>query len=86
VSVATVEQLKGGSKERNCEIAHRVLGGEHGPARDIVTANASAALVAAGRVATFLEGAAIAAVSIDSGAARDKVRQLAAFSARLTPC
>jgi anthranilate phosphoribosyltransferase len=83
VPIVTVERLKGGSKERNCEIAHAVLGGEHGPARDIVLANASAALVAAGRVTTFLEGVAIAAVSIDSGAARDRVRQLAAFSAPL---
>jgi anthranilate phosphoribosyltransferase len=31
-------------------------------------------------VETFLEGAAIAAVSIDSGAAREKVEALAAFS------
>ncbi len=78
--VATPEQLKGGSKERNCEVAKGVLNGEPGPARDIVIANAAAALVTAARVETFLEGAAIAAVSIDSGAARRKVEELAKFS------
>jgi anthranilate phosphoribosyltransferase len=80
VPVAAAGQLKGGGKERNCEIARAVLNGEHGAARDIVIANAAAALVAAGLVETFLEGAAIAAVSIDSGAARGKVEALAKFS------
>jgi anthranilate phosphoribosyltransferase len=80
VPIATAEQLKGGGKERNCEIARAVLKGEHGAARDIVIANAAAALVAAGRMETFLEAAAIAAVSIDSGAAQGKVNALAKFS------
>jgi anthranilate phosphoribosyltransferase len=79
VPMATAEQLKGGGKERNREIAQSVLNGERGAPRDIVIANAAAALVVAGRVDTFLEGAAIAAVSIDSGAARDKVTALARF-------
>ena len=38
--------------------------------------NAAAALVAAGKCETFLEGVAMAAVSIDSGAARGKVEAL----------
>src|SRR5581483_4272958 len=50
---AQPEELRGGAKERNCEIAQAVLNGEHGAPRDIVIANASAALVAAGRVDTF---------------------------------
>jgi anthranilate phosphoribosyltransferase len=77
VATATLEDLRGGSKTRNFEIARAVLNGEHCAPRDIVIANAAAALVAAGRVETFLEGAAIAAVSIDSGAARGKVEALA---------
>jgi len=81
VPVASAEQLKGGGKERNLEIATAVLNSERGAPRDIVIANAAAALVAAGRVETFLEGAAIAAVSIDSGAARGKVDRLARFVA-----
>jgi anthranilate phosphoribosyltransferase len=76
VRVTTPEELRGGSKERNHEIARAVLNGEHGAPRDIVIANAAAALVAAGKCDTFLEGAAIAAVSIDTRAARGKVEAL----------
>ena len=77
VRTARSEDLRGGSKERNCDIARQVLDGVPGPARDIVLVNSAAALVAAGRVETFLEGMAIATVSIDSGAAKAKVEALA---------
>src|SRR5579863_7995387 len=76
---AKPEDLRGGDKERNCAIARGVLDGERGPARDIVLVNSAAALVAAGALETFLEGMAVAAVSIDSGAARGKAQALAAF-------
>jgi anthranilate phosphoribosyltransferase len=79
VKTAAPEDLKGGNRDRNREIAEAVLAGERGAHRDIVLANAAAALVAAGRVETFLEGTAIAAVSIDTGAARGKVSELAGF-------
>jgi anthranilate phosphoribosyltransferase len=45
-----------------------------------VLANAAAALVAAGRAGDFLEGVRIARESIDSGAAREKLEALVAFS------
>jgi anthranilate phosphoribosyltransferase len=76
---ATADDLKGGDKQRNLTIATEVLAGERGPQRDIVLVNAAAALVAAGKVDTFLEGMAIGTVSIDSGAARRKVAELAEF-------
>jgi anthranilate phosphoribosyltransferase len=57
-----------------------VLAGERGPQRDIVIANSALALVAVAQVETFLEGAAVAAVSIDTGAARDKLEALARFT------
>jgi anthranilate phosphoribosyltransferase len=78
---ASPDDLKGGDKARNLEIATEVLGGARGPQRDIVLVNAAAALVAAGKVETFLEGMAIGTVSIDSGAARRKVAELAEFTA-----
>ena len=84
VKTAAPEDLKGGNRARNLEIAEAVLAGERGAHRDIVLANASAALVAAGRVETFLEGVAIAAVSIDTGAARGKVSELAGFGRKKT--
>jgi anthranilate phosphoribosyltransferase len=80
VHTASPEDLKGGDKEQNLEIAHAVLGGARGPQRDVVIANAAAALVAAGVVETFLEGTAVAAVSLDTGAARAKVEALARFA------
>jgi anthranilate phosphoribosyltransferase len=82
VPTARPEDLKGGDRTRNAAIANAVLSGQRGPHRDIVLANAAAALVAAGRVSTFLEGVAVAAVSIDAGAARGKVEALARFTPR----
>jgi anthranilate phosphoribosyltransferase len=79
VSTATPADLKGGDRLRNVEITASVLNAARGPQRDIVIANAAAALVAAGRVETFLEGAAMASVSIDTGAARAKAAALAQF-------
>jgi anthranilate phosphoribosyltransferase len=72
--------LKGGDTARNLEIARAVLAGERGPQRDIVIANSAVALSAAAQVETFLEGAAVAAVSIDTGAARDKLEALVRFT------
>ena len=48
VRTAASEELRGGGKARNCEIARAVLEGERGAPRDIVIVNAAAALVAAG--------------------------------------
>ncbi len=84
VRTAAPEELRGGDKARNLAIAQAVLAGERGAPRDIVLVNAAAGLVAAGKVATFLEGAAMAAVSIDSGAARRKAEDLARFSQNLS--
>jgi anthranilate phosphoribosyltransferase len=80
VATATREDLVGGDKARNCEIARAVLDGATGPQRDIVLVNASAALVAAGKAGDFADGVAIAERSIDSGAAREKVEALARFT------
>jgi len=74
------EEIKGGDRSRNLSIARSVLAGEPGAQRDIVLVNAAAALVAAGLVETFLEGAAFAAVSIDTGAARAKAEALSRFT------
>jgi anthranilate phosphoribosyltransferase len=80
VPVARPEDLKGGDRQRNLEIACAVLRGAHGPQRDIVLANAAAALVAAGKAEGFLEAAALAAAAIDSGAARTRAEKLAEFT------
>jgi anthranilate phosphoribosyltransferase len=80
VPAATPEDLKGGDLARNAEIARAVLAGRPGPQRDVVLVNASAALVAAGKAASFSDGVLLAARSIDTGAAWRKVEALARFA------
>jgi len=80
VARAMLEDVQGGDVARNVEIAKAVLDGAHGPHRDIVLVNAAAALVAAGRAETLLDGVALGEESIDSGAAREKLRVLAEFT------
>ncbi len=80
VPVAAVDALKGADLEENCRIARAVLGGEAGPARDVVLANAAAALMAAGRAAEPLAAMEVARQSIDSGAAMGKLDALARFT------
>jgi anthranilate phosphoribosyltransferase len=79
VQSASSEDLKGGDRQQNLEIANAVLAGARGPQRDIVLVNAAAALVAAGQAHTFLEGMALGVVSIDSGAAKAKIAALASM-------
>jgi anthranilate phosphoribosyltransferase len=79
---APLSTISGGDAEHNANIIRVILAGEPGPRRDIVIANAAAALVAAGRAIDFLEGARIAAESIDSGAAGKKLEDLIVFTTR----
>jgi anthranilate phosphoribosyltransferase len=69
IPVAVPGDLAGGDPVRNAEIARAVLGGQPGPARDIVLLNGAAALAVSGRAADVAEGLAQAAESIDSGRA-----------------
>ncbi len=80
VEHSPLEAIAGGDAEHNANLIRAILSGEKGPRRDIVVANASAAIVAAGRAADFLEGALMAAQSIDSGTALKKLEALIAFS------
>ena len=77
---APLEALTGGDAPTNAQIIRRILDGEPGPPRDIVLANAAAALVAAGRAANWRDGVALAAQSIDSGAALRKLDALTEFT------
>ncbi len=77
---APSKALAGGDAAENARIIRAIFGGERGPRRDVVLANASAALVAAGRAADFREGVRIAAESLDSGAARAKLDALISFT------
>ncbi len=70
---APLDALTGGDAQLNAAITISVLGGEPGPARDVVLLNAGAALFVAGRAADVAEGVALAAASIDTGRAADVV-------------
>jgi len=74
------EQLVGGERAHNADVVHRVLGGEHGPHRDIVLLNASAGLVVAGVAEHLAEGLVLAAHSIDSGAAASTLQSFVEVS------
>jgi anthranilate phosphoribosyltransferase len=76
------EALAAGDAHTSAAIIRTVLDSDRGPRRDIVLANAAAALVAADRAADFREGVRLAANSIDSGAARAKLHALIAFRRR----
>ncbi len=80
---ASIQDLRGGDREENAEIIRQMLAGEAGPRRDIVLMNAAAALVVGGKARDFKEGVALAAQSIDSGAAAAKLAGLVALSQRL---
>jgi anthranilate phosphoribosyltransferase len=62
----------------NASIIRGVLAGERrDAARSLVIANAAGALYVGGKARTLADAAALAAQSIDGGAALDKLRQLA---------
>ncbi|MFY9529653.1 MAG: anthranilate phosphoribosyltransferase [Candidatus Acidiferrales bacterium] len=77
---ASGEAFRGGDAAQNAKIIREILDRRHGPHREIVQANAAAALVAAGRASDFLEGVHLSAQAIDSGAARAKLDDLIAFT------
>jgi anthranilate phosphoribosyltransferase len=74
------EDLKGGDVETNATIIRSVLDGEPGAARDIVLANAAAALFVCQHVSELKAGVAAAAESLDSGAARRKLDELIRYT------
>ena len=87
------KHLVASTLDRSLELMRGVLegrgAGENTPpgiersARNVVVMNAAAALVAAGEVGDFREGAVLAQGSIDSGAARTKLDELVALSREL---
>jgi anthranilate phosphoribosyltransferase len=77
---AISEELVGGDPPHNAEVVRRVLGGEHGPHRDIVLLNAAAGLVVAGAADDLEEGLVLAANSIDSGQAEATLHRFATVS------
>ena len=78
-----IEALAGGDANENARIALAILGGEEGARRDVVAANAGAALFVSGAANTLREGVEMARHAMASGAARAKLEELIAATKEL---
>ena len=76
------EAIVGGTPEENARDFNALLDGAHSAYRDAVLLNAAAALVVADAVPDLKAGVERARESIDSGAAREKIRRVAEVSHR----
>jgi anthranilate phosphoribosyltransferase len=75
-----LSSLRGGSPQENAAIALDVLNKQRGPARDVVIANAAFGLYVAGKARDLHEGSEMAAQSIDSGRALDRLNRMVEFT------
>ncbi|MFY9264524.1 MAG: anthranilate phosphoribosyltransferase [Solirubrobacterales bacterium] len=76
-------RFSAGTPEENARTTRAVLDGGSGPDRSLTIINAAAAIYVGGRAATLAEGVRLAAQSIDSGAARDKLETFVKRSRQL---
>ena len=82
--VAEISDLRGDDAPTNAAILRGVLSGEICDARrDVVALNAGAAIVAAGRADSILDGITLAKQAIDDGGALAKLEQLIELSRKL---
>ena len=77
------KELKVKSIKESASVIKSILDGDLGPRRDVVLANASAALVAADRAKTFRDGVLIARDAIDSGQSKRVLDHLIELSQKL---
>lgn len=80
IKKAVIHDIAGGDARSNADMVIAVLEGEKGPRRDIVLMNASAALVVASKTTDLRQGIGLAAESIDSGKAFNKLKELIRFT------
>src|SRR5438309_5706097 len=77
---APISAIQGGDTKANAEIIRRILDGERSARRDVVLLNSAAALVVAGRADGISQAMPLAAESLDSGKAREKMTKLVEFT------
>jgi anthranilate phosphoribosyltransferase len=85
LSRAALEDVAGGTPERNAETARRIFAGEPGAPRDLAALNAGAAIYAAGRSETLEQGVRAAEAALDSGAASATLDRLVTLTGELSP-
>ena len=76
-------ELRGGSPAENAQAIRDVLAGAGGGRRDAILLNAAGAIAAAGHAADLREGLELARDAVDSGAAGERLEELARFSRAL---
>ncbi|MFQ5917133.1 MAG: anthranilate phosphoribosyltransferase [Candidatus Binatia bacterium] len=76
------EDLRGGSPEECAAILRKILQGEKGPKRDVILLNSGAALCVSGVADSVARGMQLAAESIDSGKAQEKLELLIQLSSK----
>ena len=77
---SALDAISGGDAGTNAGMIRDILRGNKSARRDVVLLNAAATLVAAGQVDKIGEGIPLAAKSLDSGAAADKLEALVRFT------
>jgi len=80
---AALDAIRVSGPEQSLAMLQEVLGGQPGPARDIVLLNAGAAIYVAGLTENLAEGVRWAAAAIDSGEARHRFERLVALTQSL---
>jgi anthranilate phosphoribosyltransferase len=73
------EELRGGSPKENAQAIRDVFAGGNGGRRDAILLNAAGAIAAGGHAADLQEGLEIARVTVESGAAAERLEALIAF-------
>jgi anthranilate phosphoribosyltransferase len=79
---ASLDDIEGGDAKENAGMIMSVLKGETGARRDIVLLNAAAAIVAGNKASDIKSGIKVAAQSIDSGTALNKLVSLVEMTNR----
>lgn len=79
------EAMQAQHPEDSARIIREIFAGKQGPCRDIVVANAAAAFLLVGRVATLLEGVALAQQTLDSQTAANHLARFASYSSGTIP-
>ncbi len=73
-------ELRGGTPAENAQAIREVFGGADGGRRDAILLNAAGAIAASGHAEDLRDGLELARAAVDSGAAAERVDELARFS------
>ena len=71
-----IESVKGGDREANAKTMRELLGGAGGPVRDYVLLNSAGVFLVGDLVTNIRDGVQLAAQTLDSGAAKDRLESM----------